>query len=293
MGSGSWSSSAYSTYASDNNLKSKGISSTFTNLSTSYINSVDSLNINARSYNKDVADYQMKVGVRECRDSEEHPNTTPIIVAFDVTGSMGRIPHKMINDLLPKLMLDLEDAGVQDPQILFMGFGDHLYDRAPIQVTQFESDTEKICNGLKELYLEHGGGGNDNESAIMAWIVAGYHTEIDSWYKRNKKGFLFTISDEGCNPDVEPRYLERFMGYESGCKTITAAEALEKAEEQYNVYHIHVNDGHHRYMKSWDEILGDHVIKCNSDDINKVISDIVISKSDTTSVETNKPEYSY
>lgn len=292
MGSGSWSKAAYAAYSDTNNLTSRGVSATFLNTATTTANAINSLNINARSYNKNVADYQMTVGVRECRDSEEHPNTTPIIVAFDVTGSMGRIPHKMVNDLLPKLMLDLEDAGVTDPELLFMAFGDHLYDRAPIQVTQFESDTEKICKNLTELYLEGGGGGNDHESPIMAWIVAGYHTEIDSWYKRHKKGFLFTISDEGCNPDVTPVYLKKFMGYEDGCKTITAAEALEKAEEQYNVYHIHVKDGHHRYMPSWNEILGEHVIKCNSDDINKVISNIVIDKFYNKSDSVDKVESS-
>ena len=34
--------------------------------------------------------------IRECRDSEEHPETLPIIIALDVTGSMGTVPHKLI-----------------------------------------------------------------------------------------------------------------------------------------------------------------------------------------------------
>lgn len=44
----------------------------------------------------------VSVGVRECRDSEEHPETTPIIIALDVTGSMGRIPHDLVKNQLPK-----------------------------------------------------------------------------------------------------------------------------------------------------------------------------------------------
>lgn len=44
-------------------------------------------NLGARTHNTSVPKEMLNVGVRECRDSEEHPNTTPIIIAFDVTGS--------------------------------------------------------------------------------------------------------------------------------------------------------------------------------------------------------------
>lgn len=296
MGGGNWSKSAYASYSIDNKLNTSTVASAFINDSIATTNAYTSFNNRARQYNKDIKSYQLNTGVRECRDSEEHPNTTPIIIAFDVTGSMGTIPHKMVTKLLPKLMDRLKEIGVSDPELLFMGFGDHKCDDAPIQVTQFESDTEKICSSLQSLYLEGGGGGNGGESALLAWIVAGYHTEIDSWYKRNKKGFLFTISDEANHSDVNSRALVRFMGYENGCSAISAVEALEKAKEQYNVYHIHVNDGFHRFESSWNELLGDNVIRCNSDDINKVIADTIHSiignnSSDITSE--NKSEYKY
>ena len=196
MGSGSWSSNAYDFYYVNNDLKSRSINEVFNNNDISVSNTINSLNKSARLYNNNISVHQENVGVRECRDSEEHPNTTPIIVAFDVTGSMGHIPHKMVTELLPKLMNQLKEIGVPDPELLFMGIGDHLYDRAPIQITQFESDTEKICSSLQSLYLEGGGGGNRVESYLLAWIAAGYHTETDSWYNRHKKGFLFTIGDE-------------------------------------------------------------------------------------------------
>ena len=42
----------------------------------------------------------IKNKVRECVDSEEHPNAFPIIIGLDVTGSMGRIPYELITNNL-------------------------------------------------------------------------------------------------------------------------------------------------------------------------------------------------
>lgn len=274
MGSGGWSRDAYASYSVSNNLSSASLGETFANKSIAHTNMSSSLNKKARQYNH-VKEYQMSAGVRECRDSEEHPNTTPIIVAFDVTGSMGSIPHEMVKNLLPKLMGRLKEIGVPDPELMFMGIGDYHCDDAPIQITQFESDTEKICEALRSLYLEGGGGGDRCESYLMAWIAAGYHTETDSWFKRHKKGFLFTIGDEGNHKSVPSNALTRFMSYEKGCPPISAAEALEKAKEQYLVYHIHVNDGYNPFRQDWHEMMGDNVLRCDSSEINKVIADTI------------------
>lgn len=274
MGSGSFSASAYSCYKADNSLD-RGISTAFTNTTLSASADIKNAKKSARTYNTNVDEKVLNVGVRECRDSEEHPNVTPIIIAFDVTGSMGRIPYAMVNDLLPKLMDQLKQINVPDPELLFMGIGDHEYDHYPLQITQFESDTNKICDALRSIYLERGGGGNLFESYELAWIAAGYHTEIDSWYKRHKKGFLFTIGDEPNCPSVPSGALVKFLGYQSGCKSISAEEAYNKACEQYQVFHIHVNDGYNRFNESWKQILGDHVLRCDSSDIDQVICDTI------------------
>ena len=38
---------------------------------------------------------------RESRDSDEHPNSVAIIIALDVTGSMGAVPDHMVKHGLP------------------------------------------------------------------------------------------------------------------------------------------------------------------------------------------------
>ena len=42
--------------------------------------------------------------IRESRDSEEHPNSVPIIIALDVTGSMGSVPHHLVKQGRPTMM---------------------------------------------------------------------------------------------------------------------------------------------------------------------------------------------
>ncbi len=59
--------------------------------------------------------------IRESRDSAEHPESLPVMVFFDVTGSMGTIP-RVFQDKLVKLMTLLTTTGgLTDPQLLFGG----------------------------------------------------------------------------------------------------------------------------------------------------------------------------
>src|SRR5687768_4151636 len=60
------------------------------------------------------------VKLRESRDSEAHPSSLAVAFALDVSGSMGEIPRRLATDTLPAFMAALLDAGVADPQVLFM-----------------------------------------------------------------------------------------------------------------------------------------------------------------------------
>ena len=123
-----------------------------------------------------------KITVRESRDSEEHPESFPIIIALDETGSMGHIPELIIKNVLPDIMESILNAGVKDPQVMFMGIGDCCFmEQAPLQVGQFESSDELMEKWLTKVYLEGKGGGNRHESYSLAWYFADRHIVTDAW----------------------------------------------------------------------------------------------------------------
>ena len=179
------------------------------------------------------------LGVRESCDSIEHPNSLAIIIALDVTGSMGSIPHFLVKEGLPLIMDNIIKGGIADPQVLFLGIGDHECDKAPLQVGQFESSDALLDKWLTDIYLEGGGGGNGGESYLLAWYLAANHTKIDCFDKRGQKGILFTIGDEPTLKDIPSHYLKRIFGGTQYSNEV-ANELYDKAREKYDVYHIHI-----------------------------------------------------
>jgi len=218
------------------------------------------------------------VGIREARDSEEHPNSLAIILGLDVTGSMGSVPHYLVKDGLPNIMERIIQAGIPDPQLLFMGIGDHEYDRSPLQIGQFESGDELLDKWLTEIYLEGGGGGNDGESYLLAWYFAAYHTATDCFEQRNQKGLLFTVGDEPCLPSVPSRFLEQMMGpgqYED----FSAAALYDKACEKYHVFHINIceTSSGSRMMvgDGWSQLLKNNLIMAQN---RSAVADLIADK---------------
>lgn len=235
----------------------------YTNLSRSYASkSADDIFSNSA-----VSDMLPKgVNVRESRDSDEHPNSLAVMVFLDVTGSMGRIPEIIVKEKLGALMNTIIDNGVADPQILFGAIGDHYVDNSPLQIGQFESGTEELDKWLTSMYLEGGGGGQNKESYLLAWLIAGRHTSIDCFEKRNEKGFLFTIGDEKNWEKLEPNALKEILGYKQA-EELTDKQLLEEAQRLYNVYHIHINEASYRddpdVLGYWRDLLGERLIVLN------------------------------
>lgn len=200
------------------------------------------------------------ITLRECRDSEAHPNSYPIIIGLDVTGSMRRIPHSLIKEGLPKLMQGLIDKGVPDASVLFLAIGDHKYDRAPIQIGQFESGDEELDLWLTRAYLEGGGGNNGGESYSLAWEFALNRVKADSFEKRNTKGTLITIGDEPCHNSLPSQSLVEQYGKESvlGEGYSDVSTLLKETQNNWNVHHIDMSGA--SPDQSWRKLLSENCI---------------------------------
>ena len=218
--------------------------------------------------------------LRECRDSEAHPNTVPIILSLDVTGSMGKIPMNLIQHGLPNMMSSMIQNGVKDAALLFLAVGDHECDHAPLQVGQFESGDAELDTWLTRTWLEGRGGANEGESYLLPWYFAANHTSIDSFDKRGEKGFLFTIGDEPSLKNLPANVITGLMG-DGAQKGFTDAELLEAARKKYHVFHLHITEtsagSSHETLEYWQQLLGANRIPVDDyRNIPTVVSDIVI-----------------
>lgn len=229
--------------------------------------------------------------LRESRDSDTHPNSVPIIFALDVTGSMGKIPHDLVKDGLPNMMSNIIGKGVLDPQVLFLGVGDHTCDRHPLQIGQFESGDTEMDLWLTRTYIEGGGGGNEGESYLLAWYFGAKHTETDSWDKRQQKGFIFTVGDEPSLKSLPSRVVSELMGIGSEV-SYTDQQLLEMAQERYHVYHLHLLEGSgSRSLNYWKNLLGEYCIEVNDHrEISNIVAKIIVDNVDENIVVKPEPE---
>ena len=203
-----------------------------------------------------------KIKIRESRDSADHPSSTPIIIGLDVTGSMSPVLDHVAREGLKELITGIYDRKpITDPHVMCMGIGDVAAgDEAPLQVTQFEADI-RVMEQSNQIWLEQGGGGNSYESYILPWYFAVHKTSIDSLVKRDKKGYLITIGDEGPTPNLTASQLERVFGVGQH-KTITAKDLLEEVSKSYHVFHFMIEQGSFFHgntksvTKQWVDLLG-------------------------------------
>ena len=223
--------------------------------------------------------------MRECVDSEEHPNTIPVIIGLDVTGSMG-VAGVEVAKSISKIIEDLYTK-YTDIEFMIMGIGDLSYDRGPIQISQFESDI-RIADQLDKVWFERGGGGNSFESYTAAWYMGLYHTKLDCW-NRGKKGIIITTGDEPMNPYLPVRPLANVTG-DSLEVDIDTKELYNAVTEKYDIFHIAVDDRstcfksyEEKIDNSFGQLLGNRLKKANLNNLaDKVVECIDDALNNTT-----------
>lgn len=200
------------------------------------------------------------VRVRECRDSEQHPDSIGVVFALDVTGSMGEIPELLAKSQLPGFMKVLTACGVKDPQLLFMAFGDATCDRAPLQVGQFESTAELMDQWLTWSYLEGAGGGFGQESYELALYFLAQHIEMDCFVKRKKRGYLFMTGDELPYPSLSRHVVEGIIGDRLD-DDLTVEEVVAELQKSFVPFFFIPDQARRAHCeRRWRDLLGDHVI---------------------------------
>lgn len=263
MGGGSWTSDSYKSYSCSvgKTLDSRGF------ISSGQV-------WTARAMNKGL---DPKNVIRECVNTKEHPNTIPVILALDVTGSMGDACRRTAESL-GVIMKSLYNR-YKDIEIMAMGIGDVEYDDCPIQATQFESDV-RIAEQMDKIYMEHGGGGNTYESYSAAWQFGIKQCKLDCW-KQGRKGIIITMGDEPLNPTLERHGLNEATGQNNQDNVDTNA-LYNEAIKKFDIYHIAVDDpadAYDRYAnsikKTFGQLLGDRLKISTISNLDKTIVECI------------------
>ena len=224
------------------------------------------------------------IKVRESVKSDLNPKPTPVIIGLDVTGSMGRVVDAMHRGLGTLFEEIIKRDPVSDPHVLAMAIGDMDCDRSPVQATQFEADPVTIGKQVEELHLERGGGGNDHESYLGPLYFALMRTKCDA-FSDGRKGYLFTMGDEGPQTVLTKAQIERWFG-DQPKQDYTAEQLIEAVSRNWHIFHLIVMEGDFqqypaaaKYNEQWSKLLGQRVIKLSD---HTKMAEVIISTIEVT-----------
>ena len=226
----------------------------------------------------DVIYQSNRVETRESRDNPDSPKSTPVIIGFDVTASMGYLAKEIATNSLNNMITTiLNNKAVKDPQVLCAAIGDVKTDRYPLQVTQFESDI-RMVKQLMKLCLEGGGGGNGGESYNLLWYFASRHTDTDCFEKRHEKGILFSIGDDKCHADLSKTEIAKALG-DNVPYTLSNEELIREVSLKYDIFHLYIendNASDKEVFRYWNEMLPGRSAPINKKDI-RLLSDLIVA----------------
>lgn len=198
---------------------------------------------------------------------------SPVVSAFDVTGSMGNLPL-IIRDKMPLIAGQIIQNGyLEDPAMSLAAVGDVVSDSGPIQVGEF-LPLRSLDQSLGRIWLEGKGGGSAQESyEFTAYFYARYCLMPNA----QNPFFVFT-GDEGFRERLYANELRHHFGSEH--QDIEATQVFEELKQQFrgNVFLIHRKyenpNADREILMQWRRVLGiEHVVQLHSDE---AIADVML-----------------
>jgi hypothetical protein len=159
-------------------------------------------------------------------------------------------------------MKTLLDSGIADPQVLFMAFQDAAGPEAPLQVGQFESAADRMDQWLTWTWLV-GGGHSAFESYDLAMYFAAHHTRIDSFDKRQKKGYFFMSGDEPCYPSLRKDWVKNVIGDDLPAN-VPLAQVVADLKKKYHPFFLIPDPGRKGVAPFWKTHFGEAAIVLSS-----------------------------
>lgn len=241
MGGGSWDSGSYHSSKATRAATGKA-DFEYTQTATHVHANLDPIRINKKPFGK-----------LESRDSEEHPNSTPVLVCFDVTGS--NIERAVdAQKKLPGLM-DLLNKYLKDPQVAVAANDDFKFvERNSVQISDFESDI-RVDEHIRNIWLVGIGGGNNGESYDLLLYAAARKMVLDSVEKRGKKGYLFMYADEPIFDHVDKQEVKAIFG-DTIEADIPIAEIIEEARRNFDIFLIWPRGGYDSAHQQYKDLFG-------------------------------------
>lgn len=207
-------------------------------------------------------------------DKVETKSTAPLVIACDVTGSMGEWPA-VIFSKLPYLDLEGKEYLGEGLEISFAAVGDIYSDDYPLQIRPFSKGTD-LTEQLKKLVVEGNGGGQYKESYDVA---AAYYARNCEMPNAIQPIFIF-IGDEGLYDFLDKEGASKWARTDEEGR-FSVEQIIGELKRKFSVYLVRKpygsgyktnkkDDLDIKIQRQWEELLGeDHV--CHLPDASRVV----------------------
>ena len=183
---------------------------------------------------------------------------SPLVIACDVTGSMGEWPATIFSKL-PYLDLEGQEYLGKGLEISFAAVGDCHSDQYPFQARPFTTG-KGLEKELKELVIEGGGGGQIMESYDLAALYYARRVEIP---KAINPIFIF-IGDEKLYDFISKDAAKEWARTSLEGRT-SVASVIGELKQKYSVYAV---------LKPYDVGRGDGMTSTNQE-VHKAWADLL------------------